>query len=443
MNSASEPCDYPIVTASNEAQATARPAGLHRRRHSRRRPLRDGSATPVAPADRPEVELLLCCARTDLGPGLAERIRSLVQRDINWSQLAQLALTNGVTPLLYRALSTTCPEAVPAAILTRLRDRYRANALRGMVMASELLTLLKLFEAHGIQAIPFKGPVLAAAAYGDIALREFCDLDILIPKRDRQRARDLLVAQGYETLEQVLGMQEGSPCGKHWYFARSDRRVAVELHWRFTSPYFFFPVACDQVRGRVDRVSLMGSTAPSLCAEDMLLVLCAHGCTDCWSRLLLVCDLAQWIATRPQLDWDTLLERASRMGSERRLLLGLLLARDLLGTALPPEVSARIVADAAVGRLAAEVRRRILSPQHGYVGAIERCGTHLRVMERLRDKVLYCLGLLHQSLAPTMTDRSTVPLPEFLSLLYYVIRPVRQTVTYGPSALRYLIRRAP
>ena len=443
MNPAFEPWDYPIVTASNEAQAAARPAGLHRHRHSRRRPLRDGSARPVAPADRPEAELLLCCARTQRGRGVCERIRSLAKEGIDWAHLVELARTNGVTPLLYRSLAATCADAVPEAVLGLLKQHYRANALRGLVMTAELLTLLKLFEEHGIQAIPFKGPVLAATAYGDVALREFSDLDVLIPKRDRQRARELLVAQGYETLEQAMGVQEGSPCEKHWYFARSDRRVAVELHWRFTSPYFHFPIASDVLRDRLDQVSLLGSTVPSLCPEDMLLVLCAHGASDCWSRLLLVCDLAQWISARPQLDWEGVLERASGMGSERRLLLGLILARDLLGATLLPEVTARMAGDGEAIRLAAEARRRILGAQHTNVGHVERCGSHLRVMERLRDKMLYGLGLFHLSLAPNMTDRSTVPLPGVMSPLYYLIRPARLAATYGPGALRYLFRHAP
>ena len=33
---------------------------------------------------------------------------------------------------------------------------------------------------QGIAAIPYKGPVLAAAVYGNLALRTFSDLDILV-----------------------------------------------------------------------------------------------------------------------------------------------------------------------------------------------------------------------------------------------------------------------
>jgi len=372
---------------------------------------------------------------------VCDRIRSLAEEEIDWAYLVELALRNGVTPLLYRSLAATCADAVPAAVLSRLGDRFRANTIRSLLMTAELLTLLDVFEAHGIRGVPFKGPVLGAVAYGDVALREFSDLDILVPKQDRERARALLLSRGYRTREEVLGTQEGSPREKHWFFARSDGRVAVEVHWRFTSPYFHFPIASNGLGGRLDRVCLLGSTVPSLCLEDMLLVLCAHGSSDCWSRLLLVCDVAQLLGGRPQVDWEGVLARASRMGSERRLLLGLELARDLLGTALPPEVAARVAGDGEVRRLAAEVRRRILSVRHGWVGHVERCGTHLRVMERVRDKMLYGLGLLHVSFAPNMTDRSRVPLPEFLGLLYYVIRPVRLMATYGPGALRYLLRR--
>ena len=52
---------------------------------------------PVASPERREVELLLCCARTQLGPEVADRIRSLAGRDIDWACVAEMARSNGVT----------------------------------------------------------------------------------------------------------------------------------------------------------------------------------------------------------------------------------------------------------------------------------------------------------------------------------------------------------
>ena len=189
-------------------------------------------------------------------------------------------------------------------------------------------------------------------------------------------------------------------------------------------------------------MSLLGSAVLSLSPEDMLLVLCAHGATGCWARLLLVCDVAQLISAQPDMDWTRVLEQASRTGSLRRLLLGLLLARDLLGAAIPCEALSPMALDTQLPRLAAQIRGRMLCARHTAFGHVESCSIHLRMMERVRDRMLYCLGILHESVTPNSTDRSVVPLPRFLHVLYYLIHPVRLAVTYGPSALSRLFRRA-
>jgi hypothetical protein len=90
---------------------------------------------------------------------------------------------------LYQSLNTTCPEAVPKANLAQLRNYFHANAQRNLFLTQELLKLLTLFKTNGISAIPYKGPVLAVAVYGNLALRQFGDLDILVHKRDVLRAK--------------------------------------------------------------------------------------------------------------------------------------------------------------------------------------------------------------------------------------------------------------
>jgi len=60
----------------------------------------------------------------------------------------------------------------------------------------ELLRLLDAFQQNGIREIPCKGPVLAEIAYGSLAPREFLDIDILVPRQEIFRARDVLIEEG-------------------------------------------------------------------------------------------------------------------------------------------------------------------------------------------------------------------------------------------------------
>lgn len=376
------------------------------------------------------MELLLCCARTQIGAEAADRISALARQETDWPRLVEMALWNGVASLLYRTLSATCADAVPADVLGQLKDRYRANAVRSLLMSGELLRLLGLLDANGIRAIPIKGPVLAASAYGDVALREFCDLDVLVHRRDLRRARRLLTAQGYGSYR--------------WNLEHPDSGLTVELHrWDFTKRDPAGPSGRPEGSDRLPTVLLLDSAVPSLPPEDMLLVLCTHGSKHCWDRLSLVCDLAQFISTQPETDWTAVLERATRTGSRRRLLWGLLLEWDMLGVPVPREVSVSAAADSRLMPLVAEARRRILCAQPAAFGNDERWSTHLRMMERRRDRMRFCLGLLLEGIRPNRTDRIVVPLPRCLHVLYYLIHPIRVAATYGPRALKRLFRRVP
>ena len=127
---------------------------------------------------RPEIELLLCCARRSLDNGRVERIGALIRGGMDWAYLLRQAELHAVMPLLCWHLTRNCPDAIPRPILEQLRDYFHSNARSNLLLTEELLSLLDLLATHGVRAIPFKGPALAASVYGNIALRQFCDLDL-------------------------------------------------------------------------------------------------------------------------------------------------------------------------------------------------------------------------------------------------------------------------
>src|SRR6185369_15281035 len=154
--------------------------------------------------DRPENELLLCCARTDASPEVAARIRELTTtNELDWDYLFLLARRHAVVPLLYLNLARERADLIPPSFLSKLKLQYQENHARNTILTAELCHLIDLFAASGIEAIPYKGPALAIFAYGNLALRRFVDLDLIVRKQDVRRARDLLIDEGY-TLTRLL-----------------------------------------------------------------------------------------------------------------------------------------------------------------------------------------------------------------------------------------------
>jgi hypothetical protein len=137
-----------------------------------------------------ENELLLCCARTEAPSDRAARISALATADVDWNYFALLAKRHSIIPLLYRQLERHASGSVPSTYLAKLKLEYQQNAARNIILSEELCGVIKQFRAAGIETIPYKGPVLALFAYGDLALRRFVDLDVIVRKSDVTRARD-------------------------------------------------------------------------------------------------------------------------------------------------------------------------------------------------------------------------------------------------------------
>lgn len=382
---------------------------------------------------RPEDDLLLACARTQPDAATADHIRALSAGPLDWPALLQVAERHGVLPLLYWNLNAAAPEAVPAELREPLRARFQENARINLFLTGELHRVLGLCAQHGIPAIPYKGPVLTASIYGNLALRHFNDLDILVRRDDVLRARDLLVAQGFHPEVRLTPAQEPAfLLYDREYHLRNDV-LSLELHWETAAQYFSWRPGMDSAWGRLQHTTLGGLRVVTLAPEDLLLTLCAHGAMHVWEQLKWVCDIAELLRARPSLDWDIVLGEARRLHSTRILWLGLALAHDLLDAPLPGNVLSAIRADPGAAPLAAEVRRRLFAPAPPPLRKRQEYWFYLRARERLRDRIAYAARL---ALRPNALDCRLLSLPRPLFFVYYLLRPFRLIATYVFGAVR-------
>ncbi len=366
-----------------------------------------------------EKELLLRCLQTCINSENAEQIYTLLKQKLNWDYLIRTATQHGVMPLLYWNLNQICPQAVPPNVLAQLQDGFYANGAENLFLAGELLNLLKLLSAHEIPAIPFKGPVLAASIYGNLAFRPCGDLDILVHEKDFLKTKELLISQGYILVDDLLWQSQ---------LVSEDGRVNIDLHQSLTPKDFPFPLNFECLWERLQLISLAGKTVLSLSPEDLLLTLCTNVARDCWQereRLTQICDIAELLRVYPAMDWEYLLEESDRLGCKRILFLGLFLASDLLGAAIPEQVLPKIQVKPVVKTLAEQVCEWLFRESDSPSRGMKKAFFYFKVRERLRDKIPYLIHLAYLWIAPSQADRAFLPLPDSLSFLYYWVRPIR------------------
>ncbi len=372
-------------------------------------------------------ELLLICSKPLLDSEDADKICSLVKGGIDWVRVLRAARSHGVWLILYHNLKSVCPEAVPPDIFQTLKKTYLFNARRNIRLCRELLCIIEDFRKHGIETVPFKGPALAQMAYGDVTLRSFSDLDIMVRRRNVLKAKDLLIGRGYEPQSDYTPLQERlqlqNAC--EYNFVRNDPSIPLEVHWMFHPSIYKIPFD-EGIWSRLETTTFEGTTVLSFPAEDLVLALSAHAARHHWDQIKHVSDLAGLVGCS-RIDWDRVMASAANAGLMRILHINLHLAHDLLGLEYPSQMESEIERDTAAGKLASHLSLKLFAEPERENEVLESL-FWLKTQERLRDKARYLLLL---GTNPSGADLDTVSLPENLYSLYRIIRPARLICRYG------------
>lgn len=382
-----------------------------------------------------EAALLLAFAETAEIRMDPEKIYALLETDLDWNLFIQLTSEQGTLPMVHKKLKVLNAAVVPQNVQRRLHLQYCSTALMNFYLAQELLQLLSLFRFNQIPAIPYKGPVLAVSAYGSLTLRQFLDLDILVDACDYDRSKAVLLSQGFQLLADY---------GWESHFISSNGGYCLDLHRRLTPRFFPYPIEFANLWQRRGEILFCGEEVPCLSREDSLLILTIQVAKDSWAnqpRLLKLCDIASYLQRNPTLDWELLLTEAGRIGALGIIFFGLRLVENLLGMALPTEISNRLKQQDSLASLVAQARDQLFmqlsdrgQESAQQAGLAEQARFHSRLRERMRDRLPYGLEPLRLFFArlfiPNARDHAFLPLPEGLYFLYYAIRPIRLAWDY-------------
>lgn len=378
----------------------------------------------------PEKRLLVCCARTRIDPAIHGEIQRLITQNLNWDLFLQYAGEHSVTPLVCRQLLTLAGGILEAQRVDYLKAQSGAYAVRNLALSGELITLIDRLRSAGVQAIPYKGPVLAVQAYGDIALREFEDLDIVLRQKDILTANDVLLSLGYcPKFPGLLSPGAASLAPAEYGYFDKKRRIMVEFHTERTLRHFPRTPDIDDLAVRLVAVSVGGQNLLTFSPEDTLILLCIHGSKHFWERLSWIADIHEFIEAN-SLDWKQVIDRSEAMRANRMLAISLVLAARIFGSALPSEVSRRVQADAVASMFAASIAERVLAGSPKEPGGVARFHLRRQMVPRIFEGWRYALRL---ATLPSDEDWSALRLPPFLTPFYAMLRPFRMLTKYGLS----------
>lgn len=392
---------------------------------------------------RPESELLTWCARTVVTGELKERIRQRAQGPIDWAVVLDLAWYHGVGSLLYRNLSVCCSDLVPAESLTQLRQRAHAGALLNRLLAQEVVILCEAFEARGVPVIPIKGATLAASIYGDLTLRDFNDMDLVVPEHSIAEAKTVLLALGYERKDGSSAPGEiVHEDGPYHVFVKKQMLFRVDLQWVMAQQHFMFQLDRPEFWQRRIAVPLGNKMVQGLAPETLLIVLCVHGTKHAWEALKWVCDVAELLRSHQRLNWDWIFSIASAWRCRRLVYLGLSLAHRLLDAPLPEVVLVRFSADLDVQILSHRMPSTLLADRHAGVNQAEAVAVYFSLKDSWWERWKFGLVLSRDQsplvVTPPVWFRWRTSLPRRARVISFFHRTMRALL---PPRIRGAINR--
>ena len=366
-----------------------------------------------------EFDLLRFCAGVNLTPERENQIAGVNLAAINWEEFFRMADHHGVLALTGKNLLSYA-RALPEQVTRSLHAAYQSNAARNLWFAGELVRITEHFERRKIEAVPYKGPILAESVYGDLTLRSFNDLDFLLRAADFASAKQALAELGYQPSKQLrpdiqpLWLKFGYECS----FDSAAGKYLVEMQWSLLPHFYAVDLDTEWLLARAVGASIGGRKTKTLYPEDLLLVLCLHAAKHLWMRLMWIADIAETMRTQT-INYQVLISRAHELGVVRILAVSFWLVKNVLDAPLPLSTQNIIDADPEVTALGQTFADRLRRSAAYDFDSSEYFRLIAKLRENKADRWRYLWRLLW---TPSEADIAAVELPKPIFPLYRFVR---------------------
>lgn len=256
----------------------------------------------------------------------------------------------GVTCLVHERLESIRADGDwPPEARQAIAQAARAETAVELLRRRELVEVLDLLAAHGIRPVLLKGAPLAYTVYRTPASRPHDDVDLMIPRRDVERAASILATRGYVAPPycdgELLFCQ--APLSR-----RDEFGVAHELdfHWKISTQSVFADVLrYDELDQASEPVPALGLSARAAGPIQALLIACIHPVMHHRNveRLIWTHDVHLLASRLSPGNWAEFVSLARQRRVAGICARRLALAQARFRTSLPGDVSAQLATSAS------------------------------------------------------------------------------------------------
>ena len=291
----------------------------------------------------PASQLILSSAKLEPSVSELERLNDLIPQIENWDGLVAEIIVRQTAPLFFKKLPLlTNRNLIPAEATAKLQQAYYKSLSRGMVLYSTFEKVAEAFCIAGIQVVVLKGIYLSEWLYGDIALRQFSDMDLLVKKEDALQCLSILKNLGFKPSDAAVTEFISSQSEIVHYAPMVLNNVSVEVHIKLHRQSKHYDIKIDAFLSNAEKLLLRNKPVYGLELHDLLIHLCVHldkhfrgGHVQFTSFNDIVNLLEKF---KNEIDWTLLGQRSDYHACEQTVFKFLVLIHKFYNAALPKAI---------------------------------------------------------------------------------------------------------
>lgn len=344
---------------------------------------------------------------------------------IDWDLFLSLAADHKADLLIFKSADADRLKILPDHIQSKLKARYIANLKRSVRIAANAIEIINILNVNGILCFPFKGAFLSEAVYGDLALRYFEDIDLLISKQDAVKTVDILSRQGFipnirlepEKMDFYSSFKASIDLGD------PASGLIIDLHWDITGNYSIRPLDLQHICKTRQTFRFLNKSLPAFSRPDLLTCLCMHGAKNIYPSLERIFCITRVLREFTEQDHEQLLTFARETKCQKIISLGLHLSRIFFPAQLTDSTAGKIHFYPNMTAAALAVSHTLTEDKKVHGKKIKRFSWfHFSLMDTAADRVTFASRLLF---FPTIVDWKRFSFPNYLIFLHFLTRPVR------------------
>ncbi len=244
-----------------------------------------------------------------------KELEKIVAEYENWPEFTE----NEISLMVYYHLKKlSLLDSLHSQIKRKLENRFMSTAALNIVHLENLARLAKKLSQQKVPLMILKGAALCDTVYPHIGLRTFCDIDILIHKKNIQKVIGVLTQLDYSISHSHA---------QHHFSAYQDSNhsLPLEVHWDLVneaSPFQKYAFQLNLEKFWQDAMSFefRETEALWLSPEHQLIYLSIHMLKEGYSNRKWLVDLYYLLKFfRGGIDWNKLFEECEKYQVKRPL----------------------------------------------------------------------------------------------------------------------------